>query len=290
MSEDKNLCLQVPLDNQHFLCLRAEEGEAAEFLHTLADVTGIACSQRGDGRFCRAVLASENLPPEVRGPHFRRLLRDNETIRILFPERVSENISEREVILLRGLLCCAITYENLYAPGDFALFHGSLLEDGKDAVLLFGESGIGKSTTRNRWIEEGGTSVADDAMLCFFDGDQLYARPLPTWSDWFKNGSSSRRYPINEPRKIKSVLWLSRGRDSQYIAPVQPAVWHAQMMSAMALHSNYAMRYFTQQEKSAYLEHIWSLICRIDKIFQPRGLFAHLDFPLKPTLAQEFSK
>lgn len=290
MSEKKELYLRVPVDNQRFLCLRAEGREAFDFLRTFAEITGLECTTQESSSFCRAALASENLPPEVRGPHFRRLLRENEGIRILFPEGANGTISEREVVLLRGLLCCAITYENLYAPGEFFLFHGSLLEDGSDAVLLFGESGIGKSTTRNRWIEEGGASAADDAMLCFFDGDQLYARPLPTWSDWFKNGSSSRRYPINEPRKIKSVLWLSRGEDSQYIAPVQPAVWHAQMMSAMALHSNYAMRYFTQDEKSAYLDHIWSFICKIDKTFPQRGLFAHLDFSLKDTLLKEFQQ
>ena len=61
-------------------------------------------------------------------------------------------------------------------------------------------------------------------------------------------------------------------------------------MSAMAVHSNYAMRYFTQDEKSAYLDHIWNFICKIDEKFEKRGLFAHLDHPLKPTLAEEFSK
>ena len=160
----------------------------------------------------------------------------------------------------------------------------------KTAMTLFCESGIGKSTTRNRWIEEGGTSIADDALLCFRNGDEFYARCLPTWSDWFNNGSSSRRYPINEPRRIKSVLWLSRGKERQYTTSVAPAIWHAQLMSAMTLFSFAAMRRFTQDEKSVYLDHIWNFICQLDKQFAPRGLFAHLDFPLKPTLAEEFSK
>ena len=281
--------LRIPLDKFRSVLIGAEQGMAAGFLHTLADVLTLQCQDTDDSAQCRAVLASDRLPAGERGPQFRKVVRETEYFKV-FPLINGVADHEQQAVLMRFLFCGAITLENLHFPGDFALFHGSLLEDGKDAVLLFGESGIGKSTTRNRWIEEGGSSVADDAMLCFFDGDQLYARPLPTWSDWFKNGSSSRRYPINEPRKIKGVLWLSRGRDSQYIAPVQPAVWHAQMMSAMALHSNYAMRYFTQEEKSAYLEHIWNFICKIDEIFQPRGLFAHLDFPLKTTLAQEFSK
>ncbi len=287
--KDLKANLQIPLDRSRVLLLGAGQGEAELFLNTLADVMKLECVASSANSCCRAVLLSDIQPAGENGPKYRVAQRRGEHFNV-FP--VANDFAEKECqsVQLRFLLCGAITLESLLYPGEFFLFHGSLLEDGNDAILLFGESGIGKSTTRNRWIEEGGSSVADDAMLCFFDGDQLYARPLPTWSDWFKNGSSSRRYPINEPRKIKSVLWLSRGRDSQYIAPVQPAVWHAQMMSAMALHSNYAMRYFTQDEKSAYLEHIWSLICRIDKIFQPRGLFAHLDHPLKPTLAEEFRK
>ena len=270
--------------------LGAVRGKAEEYLRILGNVLGKTCSYENlPQSSCRAVLCSEIIPAADGGPKYRKIERVEETFNV-YP--VANDFPEKncQVTLLRFLVSGAITMEMLQAPGEFSLFHGSMLEDGSDAVLLFGESGIGKSTTRNRWIEEGGASAADDAMLCFFDGDQLYARPLPTWSDWFKNGSSSRRYPINEPRKIKSVLWLSRGEDSQYIAPVQPAVWHAQMMSAMALHSNYAMRYFTQDEKSAYLEHIWSFICKIDKTFPQRGLFAHLDFSLKDTLLKEFQQ
>lgn len=290
MSDERRFAtLRVQLNPFRSVLIGAEQGMAAGFLHTLADVLMLKCEDSSDSAGCRAVLLSNRLPAPKRGPQFRKVVREAEHFNV-FPLVNDFADHEQQAVLLRFLFCGAITLENLLSPGEFSLFHGSMLEDGSDAVLLFGESGIGKSTTRRRWIEEGGSSAADDAMLCFFDGDQLYARPLPTWSDWFKNGSSSRRYPINEPRKIKSVLWLSRGEDSQYIAPVQPAVWHAQMMSAMALHSNYAMRYFTQDEKSAYLEHIWNFICKIDKTFPQRGLFAHLDFSLKDTLLKEFQQ
>ena len=290
--------MQVPLDQTRFLNLGAGQGEAEMFLRTFADVLGLECNHCNVR--CRAFLDSEDLPSSIRGENYRRLVRENDCVNILFQANapiLSKNksnystvLAQSEVIVLRGMLGCAVTYENLYDPGDFVLFHGSLLEDGNEAILLFGESGIGKSTTRNRWIEEGGSSAADDLILCFRDGEDFYARCLPTWSDWFKNGSQSRRYPVAEPRRIKSILWLSRGKETQYTAPAPPAVWHAQLMSAMAVHSNYAMRYFTQDEKSAYLDHIWNFICKIDEKFEKRGLFAHLDHPLKPTLAEEFSK
>ena len=284
-----NACLQVPLDCTRFLNLGAEKGHAEKFLCTLADVMELECKAANDNSNCRAALFSDMQPAGESGLKYRKVQREGEYFKV-FP--IANDFAEREcqAVLLRFLLFGAITLESLIYPGDFTPVHGSMLEDGKDAVLLFGESGIGKSTTRRRWLEEGGTSVADDALLCFFDGNDLYARCLPTWSDWFKNGSSSRRYPVNEPRRIKSILWLSRGKDRQYIDSVSPAVWHAQLMSAMVLHSNYVLHYFTQDEKSAYLDHVWNFICRLDKKFQPRGLFAHLDFPLKPTLAEEFSK
>ena len=244
--------LRVPLGSCRSVWLGAEQGNAAAFLHTLADVLAVKCENLNDGTECRAVLSSVRLPAGENGPQFRKVIRESRCFKV-FPLINDFADYEQQAVLLRFLFCGAVTLENLYAPGDFILFHGSLLEDGKDAVLLFGESGIGKSTTRSRWLEEGGTSVADDALLCFRDGDEFYARCLPTWSDWFKNGSSSRRYPVSEPRRIKSILWLSRGKESQYVSSVPSAVWHAQLMSAMVLHSNYAMRYFTQDEKSAYL-------------------------------------
>jgi hypothetical protein len=281
--------LRIPLDLSRSVLVGAEQGIAAGFLHTLADVLTLQCQDPDDSAQCRAVLASDRLPAGERGPQFRKVVRETEYFKV-FPLINGFADHEQQAVLMRFLFCGAITLENLHFPGEFFLFHGSLLEDGKDAVLLFGESGIGKSTTRRRWLSEGGSSTSDDAMLCFFDGNDLYARCLPTWSDWSMNGSFSRRYPAAEPRRIKSILWLSRGKESQYISQIPPAVWHAQMMSALMVHAISPVRRFSDTEKTQYLNNIWNFICKVDKKFAPRGLFAHLDFPLKPTLAQEFSK
>ena len=282
--------LEIPLDRTGSVFLGAEQGEPDEFLHTLGDVLGLECrAADGYAPFCRAILRSENMPYGKNLPKYRKVIRDNGCFNV-YPVANGLPVREREAVLLRFMLCGAITMEMLYAPGNFAVFHGSILECGEESILLFGESGIGKSTTRRRWLSEGGSSTSDDAMLCFFDGNDLYARCLPTWSDWSMNGSFSRRYPAAEPRRIKSILWLSRGKESQYISQIPPAVWHAQMMSALMVHAISPVRRFSDTEKTQYLNNIWNFICKVDKKFAPRGLFAHLDFPLKPTLKEEFGK
>ena len=282
--------LEIPLDNTRRVALGAEQGEPEEFLHTLGDVLGIQCRAAEEcAALCRSVLRSENMPYGKNLPMHRKVVREDGFFNV-YPVANGFPLKEREAMLLRFMVSGAITMESLYSPGEFAIFHGSMLEYGNDAILLFGESGVGKSTTRSRWLEEGGTSFSDDAMLCFFDGNDFYARCLPTWSDWSMNGSSSRSYPVVSPRRVKSILWLSRGKESQYISPVPPAVWHAQMMSAMVVHSISPMRRFSEQEKARYLDNIWSFICKLDKKFQQRGLHANLNYPLMETLSKEFER
>ena len=290
ISQNISAYLEIPLDSTRSVFLGAEQGEPEDFLRTLGDVLGLECrTVDGNAPFCRTVLRSENMPYGKNLPIYRKIVRDNGFFNV-YPVANGLPLKEREAVLLRFMLSGAITLEMLHAPGDFAIFHGSMLECGNEAVLFFGESGIGKSTTRRRWLEEGGASTADDAIICFFDNNGLYARCLPTWSNWSLNGSSARRYPVDEPRRIKSVLWLSRGKESQYIAQSPPAVWHAQLMSALVVHCISPMRRFSDEEKTEQLNNIWNFISRLDEKFSQRGLFAHLDFPLKATLAEEFRK
>jgi hypothetical protein len=44
------------------------------------------------------------------------------------------------------------------------LMHCAMLERNGEALLLCGESGIGKSTSSRRWLNDGGTAVADDMV------------------------------------------------------------------------------------------------------------------------------
>ena len=204
--------LQLPLDSGRSVRLGAESGAGSAFLRTLASVLQLECCETADLSGCRAVLASQT-PSASKFVRCRRMMRSGEKL-VVYPVVRNHPRRESEALQLRALLCGAVALEMLYRPGNFALMHGTLLEEPDGGILLFGTSGIGKSTTRNRYIAEGGVSVADDAVLCYTENGEFFARRLPTWSDWFANGSTSRTYPVSESScpnsklKFWGTIWM----------------------------------------------------------------------------------
>lgn len=118
------------------------------------------------------------------------------------------------------------------------LIHGALLElpGGQDGVILFGDSGLGKSTSAKRYEAQGGCAPADDMILLSrADDGEFHAQPLPTWSTW--------RYlpdgvPVEAAKslRIRHVIQLNRGA-GDCILPVNPMVWKSSLIRALSLHT-----------------------------------------------------
>ena len=178
MSEDLNIKIShilIPID-------------AAGKLHT-----AVAAADPHSGKLLRELARSLDIafhpePPQTCkvflqcDPGLKGMIRDRQgdciTIRYS-PEFIHDN---REAFLLRECIYAAITFESLFNQREITLFHGTFLEENaKEGILLFGESGIGKSTTRKRWMDENGTCIADDAQILIKELDQYFIRPLPTW-------------------------------------------------------------------------------------------------------------
>ena len=94
--------------------------------------------------------------------------------------------------------------------------HCAVLESDRGAILLFGESGIGKSTAFGRWRADGGRGCSDDMALLDFSGeDGIRVRRLPTWSACREN-RNEWNYPAGEELPLTGLLALGRsetGRD-----------------------------------------------------------------------------
>ena len=61
---------------------------------------------------------------------------------------------------------------NAFLRGENAVpAHCAVLETDRGAVVLFGESGIGKSTAFGRWRADGGRGCSDDMALLDFSGE-----------------------------------------------------------------------------------------------------------------------
>ena len=110
------------------------------------------------------------------------------------------------------------------------LVHCAVLESNRGAVLLFGESGMGKSTASTRWRAYGGKCVSDDMALLDFSGadDVIRVRRMPTWSAC-REEKNEWNYPTDEEIPLAEVLALGRsesGRDE--IVPLSPEQFFAQ--------------------------------------------------------------
>ena len=117
---------------------------------------------------------------------------------------------------------------------DAVPVHSAVLETDRGAVLIFGESGMGKSTAFRRWIACGGKGFSDDMALLDFSGDDgIHVRRLPTWSAC-REGRNEWNYPAGEELPLAMVFALGRsetGRDR--IAELSAAQFFAQCYRSM---------------------------------------------------------
>ena len=273
--------LRLPLPNRGSLLIGAYGCRAVSLLTQLSEVLEDTILP-GLPSGCRVILRDDN---GING--IRRTI-ENQTIMIrINPDYISNY--EKESYILRVSVFGAYVLElHLSGRQDFALFHGTLLDepDGR-SILLFGESGVGKSTTRNRWLDEGGRSVADDAILLYHENGKFYARPLPTWSHWLEFGPV-RRYPVNQRRELRKVYWLTRGNTEQKIVPAERmALYHCQLLSAMTLHCYATMRLFPVAERYRVGDLFLQMGDALERAFAPEEFRAHLKFSLHKTIYGE---
>ena len=113
--------------------------------------------------------------------------------------------------------------------------HGAVLETDHGAALLFGESGMGKSTAFARWRSCGGAGYSDDMALMDFSGPDgaIRVRRLPTWSAC-REGRTEWDYPVDEELSLACVLALGRSETGEdELVNLSPAQFFAQCYRSM---------------------------------------------------------
>lgn len=112
------------------------------------------------------------------------------------------------------------------------IMHGTLLKmpTSGNGYIVFGESGMGKSTLSRRFETQGGTFLSDDKMLVIrqYDGS-LTAQPTPTWSNW---GRHDFAVNFNDYANIRGMLTLTRGEDDR-IQSVDSIKWNLGFASSL---------------------------------------------------------
>ena len=159
------------------------------------------------------------------------------------------------------------------------LTHCAVLETDRGAVLLFGESGMGKSTASARWRAYGGKCVSDDMALLDFSGadDVIRVRRMPTWSAC-REGKNEWNYPAGEEIPLAGVLALGRsesGRDE--IVPLCPAQFFAQCYRSMFYWGISRAKELPEEKQRILTERIRKQTETIVKRFAPRALLTALE-------------
>ena len=163
------------------------------------------------------------------------------------------------------------------------LAHCAALETGRGAVLLFGESGMGKSTASARWRANGGKCVSDDMALLDFSGSDgmIRVRRMPTWSAC-REEKNEWNYPAGEELPLTEVLGLGRsesGRDE--IVPLSPAQFFAQCYRSLFYWNLFYAKELPEEKQRILKVRIQTQAETIIKGFAPRALLTVLEGDLK---------
>jgi len=169
--------------------------------------------------------------------------------------------------------------ENAILRGaDAVLVHCSALETDRGAVVLFGESGMGKSTASARWRAQGGKCISDDMALLDFSGEgPIYVRRMPTWSAC-KEGKNEWNYPAGEELPLAGVLALGRsetGRDE--IVELSAAQYFAQCYRSMFYWNLFYTGSLSDEMKTKLTERTRHFAETITKKYPPRALMTVLE-------------
>lgn len=182
--------------------------------------------------------------------------------------------------------CCvwqmALVYAGMNAilRGENAvLAHCAALETDRGAVVLFGESGMGKSTASARWRAYGGKCLSDDMALLDLSGPDgaIRVRRMPTWSAC-REEKNEWDYPAGEELPLAGVLALGRsesGRDE--IVPLSPAQFFAQCYRSVFYWNLFYAKDLPEEKQRVLTDRIRSWTETVVKRFAPRALLAALD-------------
>lgn len=160
-----------------------------------------------------------------------------------------------------------------------ALIHCAVLETERGAVLLFGESGMGKSTAFGRWRAAGRKGFSDDmALLDFSGGDgTVLVRRMPTWSAC-REERNGWNYPAGEEIPLACVLALGRsesGRDE--IVDLSAAQYFAQCYRSMFYWNLVYAKDLPEDRKKILTDRMLRMTELITRRYAPRALLTVLD-------------
>ncbi|GEM_PF-3018903 len=268
--------------------LRADDARAVESLQRFADLVALKL-QDADGH-ANAHLCSA--PPDIAVAERFHLHQDRRTLSYFkgyshdFYLHANDDGSRRFLMAkLQKLLLYGYT-ASLIDGGNFDLIHGALLEDAPgSATLLFGESGIGKSTSVRRWRAAGKTAIADDMVYLYCRDGEYFARPLPTWSACLE-GTNLDCYDFNREVHVSRALLLLRDPETEHVGEIPAIHYRLSAIKAVSETSSWLLPYLPGDWRDALADRLMTFSRAMVEKFPPRALLAHLAGNLVESLSR----
>ena len=156
--------------------------------------------------------------------------------------------------------------------------HCAMLETDEGAVILFGESGMGKSTAFARWRSGGGRGRSDDMALMDFSGADgiVRVRRLPTWSAC-REGRNEWVYPVGDELSLACVLALGRSETGEdELVNLSPAQYFAQCYRSMFYWILFYAKSLPGEIQKRLADAVRPMTERITMQYPPRALLTSL--------------
>lgn len=168
------------------------------------------------------------------------------------------------------------------------LLHGAMLRFEDRAVLLLGESGIGKSTSAERWQRCGGSAPADDMLLLEAANGGFFAHAMPTWSRCL-SAPEHPKLSAAFALPVGGVLCLSRGGSSgERIEEIARNEFFGNILRSAFFHCRGIVKLLPEEGRRLFSSMLSSLCGNLAKNHLPCALFAALDGDLKQTMKEYF--
>ncbi len=136
-----------------------------------------------------------------------------------------------------SLLMRLATLGKLLRGEPFFCMHGALLELRPGCgTLLFGHSGVGKSTTVLRCRMAQQKCRADDLILAGIRNGELFAAPLPTPSYLREYYRRDLVYPFSPAVKVEHLFHLCRGKERERLTAAAPEEFLPPLVHAISFH------------------------------------------------------
>ena len=142
------------------------------------------------------------------------------------------------------------------------------------AIIVFGESGVGKSTCSRRFLSQGGDFLSDDMfMLRFAPNGDCFTQPLPTMSGFDVYDISVK---FSKPVQVIRAYQLYRGEDDR-IAQADPVQWRLWLSSSLNNFLVYPIKWLpVELHRKLFMKQLGG-VARIHKAFGQKMILGDLE-------------